>query len=245
MTMRFKLIVILAVSQFAWAAAATLDTLKFSHKAHIQDIGAQCTDCHVSLSQKGKPAKAPIVAEATCKKCHDNETAAFECKICHTNADNVKPRPPVNLNTLFSHAQHVDSSKNCTPCHQGLDTAEKANRKSFPTMATCMTCHNDRKAPASCKTCHTNLANLKPVSHNSQWLRRGGHGYEARFPGSECAQCHQTSSCNQCHRGNTHLKIHSPGYEFEHGLDVKSKALNCTVCHETSRFCSRCHGGNQ
>jgi hypothetical protein len=228
----------------AVAAAGAPDTLKFSHKAHIQDIGAQCVDCHVSLSDKDKPAKAPVVAEETCKKCHDNKTAEFGCTLCHTNPDNVKPQSPRRLNTRFSHSQHVDTSKTCTPCHQGLETTAKASAKNFPAMEICMTCHDNRKAQGACAACHADLQSIKPVSHDNQWLERGGHGYQARFPGAECKKCHETSYCDQCHQGNTPVKIHSPGYEFEHGLDVKRKDLDCTVCHQT-RMCSRCHEGKR
>jgi Cytochrome c7 and related cytochrome c len=243
MMQRAALTVLLSFSLALCAGAP--DTLKFSHKTHIQDIGAQCVDCHVSLSDKGKPARAPVVAEETCKKCHDNKTASFECGVCHTDSANVTLQAPVGLNTRFSHSQHLDSSKTCTPCHQGLETTTKATVKNFPVMKTCMTCHDNRKAQAGCAACHIDLQAIKPATHDSQWLYRGGHGYQARFPGSDCKQCHQTSYCDRCHQGNTPVKIHSPGYEFEHGLDVKTKQLDCTVCHEVSRMCSRCHEGRR
>jgi len=242
--MHFAALAILLVFSMAFGAGAP-DTLKFSHKTHIQDIGAQCVDCHVSLSDKNKPARAPVVTEETCKKCHDGKTAEFGCTLCHTNSDNAKPKPPTVLKTRFFHSMHLDSSKTCTPCHQDLERVATAGVKNFPVMKTCMTCHDNRKAPGACAVCHTDLASIKPVSHDAQWLYRGGHGYQARFPGSDCSQCHQTSYCDQCHQGNTPVKIHSPGYEFEHGLDVKRKDLDCSVCHELSRMCSRCHEGKR
>ncbi|MDD5675213.1 MAG: cytochrome c3 family protein [Chitinivibrionales bacterium] len=243
--MRSEPLIIFCAFSLAFGAAGAPDTLKFSHKTHLQDIGAQCADCHVSLSDKGKPAKAPIVAEEACKKCHDNKTASFECKICHTNSENVKPPAPRQLKTLFSHAQHLDSSKTCTPCHTGLEAAAKATKKNFPLMATCRTCHDNRKAPGACAVCHKDLSAIKPATHDGQWLYRGGHGDQARLPMAQCVTCHENSYCNRCHQGNTPVKIHSPGYEFEHGFDVKRKELDCTVCHQTARFCSRCHEGKR
>jgi hypothetical protein len=242
--MRRTLFIALFAFAMTASAAGAPDTLKFSHKSHLQDIGAQCADCHISLSDMGKPARAPIVAEETCKKCHDNKTASFACGICHTDSANVTLKAPVRLNTRFSHAQHLDSTKTCTPCHQGLETTTKSTSKNFPVMATCMTCHDNRKAQAACAACHIDLQAIKPVSHDNQWLFQGGHGYQARFPGSDCKTCHETSYCDRCHQGNTPVKIHSPGYEFEHGLDVKTHQLDCTVCHET-RMCSRCHEGKR
>ncbi len=241
--MRLELLAVFAFFTLALGNSGPPDTLKFSHKSHIQDIGARCIDCHVTLSDKGKPAKAPIVSEATCKKCHDNKTADFACNVCHTNSGNVTPGKPTSLATRFPHAKHLDSSATCTPCHLGVESVAIADKKNFPTMKTCQTCHDDRKAPSSCAVCHIDLAAIKPVTHDGQWLEVGGHGYQARFPGAECSNCHQTSYCNQCHQGNTPVKIHSPGYEFEHGLDVKQKTMDCTVCHEASSMCLRCHGG--
>lgn len=243
--MRLELLLLISVFSLSWGASGALDTLKFSHKTHLKDIGAECSDCHVTLSGKDKPAKAPIVAEETCKKCHDNKTASFECKVCHTNSDNVKLRAPDRLNVRFSHSQHVDSTKTCTPCHTGLENTAIADTANLPHMATCVTCHDNKKAIGTCAACHMDLAQIKPVSHDGQWLYQGGHGYQARFPGSDCKKCHETSFCDRCHQGNTPFRIHSPGYEFEHGLDVKNKQLDCTVCHETPRYCSRCHEGKR
>lgn len=243
--MRFFSAIIVLTAAAAFGAAGPVDTLRFSHKAHIQDIGAKCVDCHESTVKSERPSTGAVVAEAVCKKCHDNATATFECATCHSNSKNVLPRKAIHLKTKFSHKRHLSDSQNCTPCHLGLENIDKASGKNLPTMEVCQTCHDNKKAPSSCAVCHSDLKSIEPSTHNSLWLGRGGHGFQARFSSAQCTGCHTESSCNQCHMGNTPTKIHTPGYEFEHGIDVERKEMDCSVCHQASRFCQRCHEGKR
>jgi hypothetical protein len=234
----------LCASGAGWAAG-TLDTLKFSHKTHIQDIGASCTDCHdVSAVSKKKP-DAIRATEQLCKKCHDGATADSSCAKCHTNPAAAKKAASRTLNATFKHAPHVKQRDKCATCHAGVENVDAARSLPLPGMNACMTCHNNRTAPKTCAVCHPDLSLVRPASHTPQWLTRYGHGAEARSPQADCESCHATSECTACHRGNSLVAIHSPGYEFEHGADVKRNDLDCTVCHETRNFCSRCHEGKR
>lgn len=219
------------------------DTLKFSHRAHIQDVGAACVDCHAADTTK--PFLIRRATEAACKKCHDNSTASFECATCHTNSKNAKTSAPVALNIKFSRENHLTRKAACAACHGAIASSDKPGRTFIPGMKGCQTCHDGRKAPSSCATCHDNLAELKPATHDGGWLGRGGHGARARFPSADCRDCHAPNWCDACHQGNTPLRIHPAGYEFEHGFDVKSRSLDCAVCHETPRACNRCHEGKR
>lgn len=242
--MRIFSIILAAINLAVCAGAAEApDTLRFSHKPHIQDVGAICADCHTV--EGGKPGVIVRAAETNCKKCHDNNTAPFltprqlECTKISWKSASLPDRPK------FSHAKHLEKSQECAPCHTGIETTDKPGKNFIPGMKTCMTCHNDLKAPAACIVCHANLSTIKPSGHDALWIERGGHGTDAKFPSSECSQCHAAAWCDRCHQGNASVRIHPAGYEFEHGFDVKSKTSDCTVCHETPRSCNRCHEGKR
>ena len=89
-----------------------------------------------------------------------------------------------------------------------------------------------------------------------------------------CATCHAESFCQDCHTGTElqslgfkkdlmsepssrsstkdspkQLRLqqaHGLNYRYTHGIDAKSKILDCASCHEQQSFCATCHeaGGN-
>jgi len=113
--------------------------------------------------------------------------------------------------------------------------------KNLPDMDMCLTCHDDKKAPGDCRTCHDNLADLKPAGHKSPWFMNKEHGRDARFNRMDCAKCHQESSCDACHKGQLSTRIHDLNFSFTHGIEARRGDKDCTVCHETQRFCITCH----
>lgn len=138
----------------------------------------------------------------------------------------------------FTHEKHENASgAECDACHgDGEPGPENA-----PSMAKCLSCHNDKKAPSSCRACHSDLTSLKPATHNTRWLYRDGHGLEAKFGVAPCSQCHRDSECDACHTGNRAGRIHDPNYRYTHGLDAKTRDKDCALCHETVNQCRSCH----
>ena len=236
--------IILCGLTLSWADDGGRDTLIFSHRLHMQDVGATCADCHTN-GDSTKPFKIIPAAAAACKKCHDSTGISFECKTCPPNDTAAKILPSVILNARFSHEKHLVRSADCAACHGAIAFSDKPGRTFIPSMKTCQACHNGLKAPSACAACHENLRSIMPVSHDNGWLARGGHGEQSRYPSADCRSCHNPKWCDACHQGNAMMRIHPAGYEFEHGFDVKSRALDCGVCHETPRSCNRCHEGKR
>jgi hypothetical protein len=61
-----------------------------------------------------------------------------------SNDDNVK----------FQHAPHIRAKVDCATCHGNLGEQTVAEPKVAHTMGFCVNCHNQRKAPTDCLTCH-------------------------------------------------------------------------------------------
>lgn len=126
-----------------------------------------------------------------------------------------------------------------------------------------MSCHEEKLARTSCITCHERPDELRPASHSPFWLSE--HKFSALEQSEDCAMCHTTSSCDNCHAGGelsrdeltninpypsfrlddfqttlSLIRNHDLNYEYFHGLDAKTQARDCQVCH-TSVFCSDCH----
>jgi hypothetical protein len=116
-----------------------------------------------------------------------------------------------------------------------------ATEKNLPTMETCLTCHNDKKAPRNCRLCHADPEKIKPASHQSPWFLRKEHGRDARFDRMQCEKCHQEASCDACHRGQLSIRIHDPNFSFTHGIEAKKEEMDCALCHEVDKSCVACH----
>jgi hypothetical protein len=61
-----------------------------------------------------------------------------------SNDDNVK----------FNHAPHIRAKVECASCHGNVGQMTVAERAVDHTMGFCVNCHNERKAPVDCLTCH-------------------------------------------------------------------------------------------
>ena len=53
-----------------------------------------------------------------------------------------------------NHAPHIRAKVDCATCHGDLSAQTVARRVVDHTMGFCVTCHNERKAPTDCLTCH-------------------------------------------------------------------------------------------
>jgi hypothetical protein len=112
--------------------------VNFSHRAHVQDIGAECGQCHF-LREDGSFSGAPDTA--LCAECHfvtqgsDPEEARFVAEYVQTGREIktewlIYQKQPDNV--FFSHAVH--SLKNCSSCHEMADRLPKE---------ICSLCHLD------------------------------------------------------------------------------------------------------
>ena len=157
-----------------------------------------------------------------------------------------KVTPPSPL--PFVHEEHASVFASvgivCVDCHaigQALGTTSHVSE-------TCHGCHRQgvagapRAAPRACETCHTNRAELRPLSHDAAWIAE--HGAEARASGATCRDCHAVNTCLECHdrRGAMATSPHPTGFRSLHGLEARVDPASCGSCH-ASATCVACHTG--
>ena len=260
-------ILVLSILCYFSNIIANEDKIIHSHQLHIEDIGAECEDCHITIPKSKNANDRNLPTHEECYVCHDDDTASQECKTCHSNLDDPKVLPDLPIRDYyFDHVLHIeDQEMECTDCHKGLEEVEYAVEESYSTMEQCFECHNDVVASKMCESCHTPEAVLTPQSHNSDWVII--HKHLAKIKENECRVCHQDNYCEDCHAGTLLLavgkgnrdylnpqtpgsegkknmvlqRVHSLNYRYVHGIDANSKKMNCTVCQEQSQFCVRCH----
>lgn len=209
----------------------------WSTSAHAQSACAQChippngvdqlryrirmtTEFYLSLAL---PAREPEVFATP---------TSGACRVCHVDLRTVSPAGDVKI----PHLQHVDQLKiDCVECHTDLIHTTNPRGTHHPTMVGCMTCHDGKKAPNDCASCHTEKG--FPLSHRSpDWVIV----HPDRQKGGKCTQCHKWTAnwCAQCHAKRP--RSHVANWRTVHGEQVKVRR-NCEACHE-AEFCIRCHG---
>ena len=251
---------------------------RFSHQFHLNSAGIEqqvgfhvgCTDCHPA-QQNGLPSSP---THATCGRCHSPETrlvpAMNSCLACHDFGG--KPAPPrqrlIVGDIVFNHAAHMRDMRgtliSCTECHTTSDRVGMQQPHSPPTIAVCVTCHDDEKRTPSdqrmriCETCHTGrkakLGALAPRNHlpvserpdNHTLAFREDHAREASSEPEKCAGCHtfmsgaRRDTCDQCHKVMRPQSHDVTWREFEHGPAAATAREKCGVCHQAD-FCVACH----
>ncbi len=83
------------------------------------------------------------VSNNACLQCHETILAA--------NIHDMK------TGITVSHANIIGMGAKCVQCHSTVahGSAVAVGSQTHPTMATCLTCHNDKIAPLRCDLCHT------------------------------------------------------------------------------------------
>ncbi len=138
---------------------APADEIAFSHKAHAGDCRIPCLACHVYATTS---PVAGIPSGRKCMGCH--KFVAKEKPGVRILAARVKAEQPLRWRRVFtlpdfiyfSHRAHLRSKAKleCKDCHGDI-AAEKVVRQETPfTMGRCLTCHEQKKAPRDCTTCH-------------------------------------------------------------------------------------------
>jgi len=251
-----------------WPDRADNKQLKFSHKTHIAGAGVACENCHPAATSK-LASDNLRAGHDNCQSCHEEQLGS-QCNYCHVDPENIQPAAAAVRELLFSHERHV-SQKNveCATCHPGLEEADYATPKHMPSMATCNTCHNDRKVTNACEACHTSFVRLVPPDHLVGNFKKE-HKQLTRLGTLEtsCSTCHTQSFCAECHapaalaqfgkgalmadptprtfpgNGSQQMSLqlaHDMNYRFTHGIDAKAKSADCYSCHSQQEFCAECH----
>ena len=185
----------------------------FSHEIHTDFA---CDRCHAA----GTSAETPhddvraggLPTMARCLECHDGETAASACEVCH-QLQRRDLRPPSHDATW--QRRHGRQAREELYGYQ------------------CALCHTED----GCQSCH---AVRKPQSHTLRFLR-SAHGRAANHDRGACAVCHEADFCQNCHSqpppDHTPAFTSSGGHKDAARLRTRS----CLTCHQFQDTCQRCH----
>lgn len=217
-------------------------SLHFSHRLHVEDQEIECLTCHPTVEESELSSDKNFPTMEECATCHDVEDDE-NCGMCHKVADEPEELPNPVREEKFNHKKHLDMGIECITCHAKIPASEGPAVENLPTMKTCFTCHNNKKAPQDCNLCHQTILSINDI-HPTDW--KNTHGDEANTNPLYCSNCHTgQTSCIDCHRGdNLTGTIHDLNYFFTHGLDAKSDQKDCRRCHDTQMFCVSCHEQN-
>jgi hypothetical protein len=156
------------------------------------------------------------------------------CQSCHTSYREVSPSGDL----LMPHRAHVEILKiGCAVCHTKLVHWPNPLGFNRPDMMGCMnTCHNGKKATATCSKCHTNKA--VPDNHKAaNWLKVHGQ-MQSKI---NCGKCHGWSPhyCETCH--SVRPASHKGNWKTAHAVRGRLDAKGCKFCHGGEKFCKKCH----
>jgi len=226
-----------------FAAAGQKDSLIFSHRKHVDEMGIECSTCHARADSSLKGTDNLLPDMETCFQCHDGDSAPNECTLCHTNPDEAEVVPRItDYSPKFPHETHLQAGEKCLTCHVGISKATDTAVRHLPKMNQCQSCHRQKEVsdPLKCQVCHTPKEDLQPITHKLEW--KHAHQFAAESSPKECAQCHAQSYCESCHEGkNLTHRTHPLNYEWNHAIDAKMNKTQCISCHEDEVFCIQCH----
>jgi cytochrome c7-like protein len=258
-----------------WREEDHSKSIKFSHVFHVKEQTIACLDCHTKVAASARSSDTLTGNHESCKPCHE-EQVSNTCAFCHTTPEKIVPVRHPARELIFSHELHATKHEiKCETCHAGVDSVVYATNENMPSMETCTSCHTEKKVSTRCETCHTDFATLVPGDHAATDFKKD-HRRLTRLGMMDvsCSKCHSENFCQDCHTGTElhgftgardlmadpsprtstkdspkQLKlqeVHGLNYRFTHGIEAKSKALDCASCHEQQTFCVRCHeaGGN-
>jgi hypothetical protein len=246
--------------------------IKFSHKKHVEELGAECSSCHAGAQTSENANDLMLPKHDECGACHSAEVEET-CGFCHVDADNPVAYAAPKREVRFSHKLHIEKSKlECAACHAGVEKSETPTIATLPVMAACNTCHDNVKAKNACESCHTRPETLLPMSHRGAgWAKEHKRLVRVGGMSNDCAVCHSDNFCQACHAGVTtqftkgnlirsipenraspdggqllvKQRVHDLNFVFTHAIDLRSKTSDCVTCHDQQTFCTDCHVRNQ
>lgn len=217
----------------------------FSHARHVTDEGLSCEDCHLPSEDGGLPSM-PVLGQ--CNLCHAEIDAEKPedrriAQLFDGNKMKVARRGAVGGDVLFPHGKHTDSGLDCGVCHVGMEANADVLGLPRANMASCTSCHEERKASNDCATCHQVLRqDVAPTSHDTRWLRFHGDTVCAGVErtADDCSMCHQESACTSCHL-SMQPQDHTDYWRLRgHGISASLDRASCATCHRDDS-CVRCH----
>jgi hypothetical protein len=198
-----------------------------------------CVRCH----EESGPAAALAVAiqrathlasKAVPVGSYRGAVPASRCLSCH--AAILKGTVTIKgLGVRVSHARPLASGMTCDDCHTNAGHGGSISARG---MATCVPCHDGKRASSMCSVCH--------IGDTSQAVRVArGTGTRRLFTRiqmgrpQDCGGCHSQAACDACHGVRM---PHTAAYkQYAHARDgAFGGKRTCYRCHSES-FCSDCH----
>lgn len=118
---------------------ASVGEVVFPHRAHVEDYGLECVECHHETRAAALASPHPGYFEdsaVNCSVCHrgaDGPLAAQDCSVCH------HPRPASLTDEVAS--AKVAIHHTCWRCHEPATGAEAS--------ANCSLCHQHERSAAA------------------------------------------------------------------------------------------------
>ncbi|MEA1996033.1 MAG: hypothetical protein U9N45_00255 [Gemmatimonadota bacterium] len=212
-----------------------------SHLVHVKEMGMECKTCHLLHTESESGRDTVIPEKYLCEKCH----RLNDCGHCHK--DTISPRvielTPPRYSPKLGYEVHPGKGFAEGVCPSGVSLSDTTATDCLTGMPLCMDCHDVMQSDdKACTLCHISRSVKMPTDHAfPAWKFQ--HGDEARVEdAARCAMCHERDLCQQCHQGeNLAPRVHPPGYEFIHALEVRTGRGECSACHEDRSFCFGCH----
>jgi hypothetical protein len=285
---RYLVIVALTILVFVSAGTAVVYESKpgFCKSCHAMEranagLGVSihknisCGSCHQepgilgSLSQRLEYAEMLAEYLGLFGKVSSSSVSNRACIRCH---DAVSDKIITKGALRVEHKNLLKAGGNCLDCHNEPRLFHsEINRLVDSDMTRCMSCHDNKKASADCRTCHVQKTASKPKTVNDRFSKA------EVAESATCRSCHEVKKCLGCHDiqlphqeawiGGGHaynsiiskelcfecheeedcltchkvLNPHGKDWRKSHGVESKVSIDPCAECHNYERFCMLCH----
>ena len=216
----FVILMLIAVAVSAGTYLGEPGTCASCHNefAYSKSLGASahakvaCMDCHGGTGIVGpvdntldyaswgwafyvkriEPKSATLsasVSSRACLRCHEGITSST------VTVNGIRVR----------HKEILDSGAQCTSCHSNTSHAIPGVKGAGPNMNSCLPCHDGRRAPSACPTCHATdfgIASVQQSQRNTAVVSLSGKW-------NSCYECHDQNGCTRCHGV---VMPHPPGW---------------------------------
>ncbi|HEY3318401.1 MAG TPA: hypothetical protein VGK50_08270 [Coriobacteriia bacterium] len=199
-----------------------------AHKA------VQCGDCHSGSGATGG-LRLGIdyvrwtyvwTASGQLPKKLTTRVDALKCLDCHGDIGPTR----IVAGTRVRHSDFLDEGVQCGTCHGDVAHPGVLRTASAPGMDQCLPCHDGKRAPSECATCHTR--DLTQRSRSVAPLAR----IQVSGGKQVCYRCHDPRPCLRCHGVNM---PHPDGWSPKSGANQGGTHAREAFLH--LEWCWRCH----
>ncbi len=152
--------IVVAGARLVLGRPSSSQPIAFNHRAHTQDLGLDCVDCHQHVLS-GHRATIPNLA--VCADCHEEaQTESAEEALLVASIERGEPIPWLRVtwvpsDVYFSHRRHAAIAEiPCATCHGEVKDREQPLTRPLVrlTMDGCIDCHQQRGVSSDCIACH-------------------------------------------------------------------------------------------